>query len=122
VIADGLVIRRNKKGRAVYTTRPFKRGAIVTECTMLVWPIDQPADNFVGKYLWTWADSGVHHMREALCLGIASLFNHSNTPNTGARRLYKQTKMVFRALRDIEQGEEVVIDYGPAADEFQVIE
>ena len=117
---DGLVIRRNRKGRGVYATRFFHRGDLVATCPMLVWPTNIAADRFIGQYVWTWADHGALHMREALCLGIASLFNHDPKPNTGSRRLYRHRRMVFRALRTIKPQEEILIDYGVGADRFEV--
>jgi len=121
-----LIIRHNGKGRdgydrGVYTARRFQRGELISECPMLVWPRNVAADRFIGNYLWSWADdAGRRYAREALCLGIASLFNHSPRPNTGIRRLYDRDRMTFRALRRIEKGEEILIDYGVGAGHFEV--
>jgi len=115
VIADGLTIRRNAKGRAVYATRAFRRGERVSECTMLVWPKSIKPDRFVRLYVWEWIDT------HAICLGIASLFNHGVLPNTGSQRLYDSNKMAFNALRDIARGEEILVDYGEGASAFKVI-
>ena len=37
--------------------------------------------------------------------------NHSETPNAAV--VQDETKLLLEALRDIERGEEVTIDYGP---------
>jgi uncharacterized protein len=117
---DGLLIRRNRKGRGVYARRRFRRGQVLCTCPVLVWPASIPADRFIGKYVWSWTDERRRlHAREALCLGIASLFNHSATPNTGSQRLYARRRMIFCALRDIAVGEEILIDYGPTP--FEVL-
>lgn len=119
---EDLIIRRNKKGRGVYAVHGFKRGQIVCACPVLVWPGNIAADRFIGRYLWSWSDpNGTTHMCEALCLGISALFNHSPKPNTGSQRLYARQRMIHKALRDIERGEEILIDYGPAADCFKVL-
>jgi len=117
---DGLAIRRNRKGRGVYATRRFRRGEIVTSSPVLVWPESVPADRFIGLYVWSWVDDrGRHHARDALPLGLVSLCNHSAKPNTGAHRLYRQRRIVCKALRDIEPGEEILVDYGVAAECFK---
>lgn len=120
---DGLAIRVNRMGRGVYATRPFRRGSLVTSCPVLVWPENVAADKFIGRYVWSWQDERRRdHAREALALGIASLFNHHPKPNTGSQRLYRRRRMVFRALRDIRRGEEIFVDYGIAAEYFEVNE
>lgn len=120
-----LIIRHNGKGhgeyaRGVYATRRFERGELVCECVMLVWPRNVPADKFIGDYVWSWEDNAnPNHAREALCLGLPSLFNHSRRPNTGIRRLYRRSHMLFKALRRIEKGEEILVDYGIGAERFE---
>jgi uncharacterized protein len=113
VADDGLVIRRNRFGRGVYATRRFRRGEVVCSAPVLVWPTAVACDAFIGKYAWSWQG------HEAVPLGLISLFNHSDRPNTGIRRLYRQRRMICNALRTIEPGAEITIDYGAAADAFE---
>ena len=114
MIGSGLAIRRNRHGRGVYATRRFGRGEMVCSAPVLVWPTRIACDAFIGKYAWSWQG------HEAVPLGLISLFNHSDQPNTGSRRLYRRRRMVCNALRVIEPGEEILIDYGGAADEFEL--
>ncbi|MDE2022149.1 MAG: SET domain-containing protein-lysine N-methyltransferase [Patescibacteria group bacterium] len=117
----GLVVRRNRFGRGVYTTARIARGQIVAQCPVLVWPVTVAADEFIGRYVWSWKDSRGHdHALEALCLGLPSLFNHDPKPNTGSQRFYRRRRMVFKALRNIAAGEEILIDYGAGASGFDV--
>jgi len=119
-LGHGLVIRHNRKGRAVYAAQWIPRGMIVHECTMLVYPPGQKPDRFAMLYVWEWKLSR-RAWSYAICLGIGSLFNHSPKPNTGSARLYKSRKMVFTALRDIARGEEILVNYEAGATAFKVL-
>jgi len=51
--------------------------------------------------------------RQALALGLGSMFNHKRRPNVGwARDIPRQT-IRYYTLRDVEEGEELCISYGP---------
>ncbi len=115
MIDDGFIIRRNRKGRGVYARRRFRRGQTMCACPVLVWPRGPVPDKFIAQYIWNWGRVS------GLPLGIVSMCNHSPRPNMGARRLYAGRRMICKALRDIEIGEEILIDYGPAADNFEVL-
>jgi len=115
-----LVIRNNDKGRGVYTQYSITRGDRVHECTMLVYPRGVRPDRFMKRYVWEWRDG--RRVTDAICLGMGSLFNHSPKPNVSSRRLFKSCRMIFTALRDIQDGEELLVDYGAGAELFEVVE
>jgi hypothetical protein len=115
VTDDGFIIRRNRKGRGVYARRRFRRGAIMCACPVLVWPRGRVPDAFIWQYIWEWDG------KSGLPLGIISMCNHSPSPNMGTRCLYANRRMICRALRDIRVGEEILIDYGPASGNFEVL-
>jgi uncharacterized protein len=51
---------------------------------------------------------------QALILGLGSMFNHSNLrQNVGWERDIKNLLITYTALRDIKDGEELCISYGP---------
>lgn len=53
-------------------------------------------------------------MHQAIVLGLGSMFNHSAIrQNIGWKRNLEAEVIVYSALRDIEQGEELLISYGP---------
>ena len=111
-----LVVRRNNKGRGVYAGRRFYRGDVVDDSPVLLL---RAADGkgTIGKYWWEWKGS----FKYAIPLGKCSLFNYNHRPNTGALRLYKQNRIIFRALRVIQKGEEILIDYGLDFIDFKVL-
>lgn len=55
-------------------------------------------------YVFNWGESST-----ALALGFGSLYNHSFTPN--ATTLETADELVITALRDIDPGEEIFINY-----------
>jgi SET domain-containing protein len=51
--------------------------------------------------------------REALALGLGSMFNHNRTPNIAWERQLATESIRYFTLREILTGEELCISYGP---------
>jgi len=51
--------------------------------------------------------------RQALALGLGSMFNHNRIPNVAWERQLLSESIRYFTLRDIEEGEELCISYGP---------
>lgn len=116
------------KGRGVFARRAIRKGEIIERAPVLVLPLSDvmrgPDDwTGLGNYCFEWGKN-----RVALALGFGSLYNHSFNPNARyddeARRLRIK---VFSAIRDIEPGEEVTINYNGDPEDrspvwFRVIE
>jgi hypothetical protein len=51
--------------------------------------------------------------RQALALGLGSMFNHKRVPNVAWERSIATQSIRYFTLRDIEEGEELCISYGP---------
>jgi uncharacterized protein len=51
--------------------------------------------------------------RQALALGLGSMFNHKRIPNVAWERSILTQSIRYFTLRDIEEGEELCISYGP---------
>lgn len=62
----------------------------------------------------TWPSPDVHSPpTQAIALGLGSLFNHSTLhQNVGWRRAVPDECLIYTALRDIDEGEELCISYG----------
>jgi hypothetical protein len=96
------------KGRGVFTTSKISKGEpIATDCVVLV-----PKDHFeqVGPplacYPLAW-DKECH----CLVLGLISLVNHAEEPNSYPERDMKKLLLRLVAKRDIEAGEEITYHY-----------
>ena len=105
--SDAIEVKRIKgKGRGVFALRLIRKGELIEKVPMLVMPDDENLEGTViSKYCFAWGRGTV-----ALALGFGSLYNHSYRPNARYDDVGPQTKE-FTALRDIEPGEEIVVNY-----------
>lgn len=100
------------KGRGVLARRRIQRGELIERAPIMVFTpeewelVDQTA---LTDYCFNWGER-----QGALAFGYGSLYNHSFTPN--ARYIKNQREMVidFVALKDIEEGEEITVNYNGA--------
>ncbi len=107
--SDLVRVRTTKeKGRGVYARKAIKKGATIEKVPLLFLPMDtfvNGRDNkHLNMYFFLWSEKTV-----AVSLGFGSLYNHSYEPN--ARYEYGKKTLRYLALRDIEKGEEILINY-----------
>ena len=106
--SDAVEVKRSRgKGRGVFARRAIRKGEVFETCPVLVLPagtIEDFSTGF-GPYVFEWGEGKV-----ALALGFGSLYNHSYRPNARYDDVGPQTKE-FTALKDIEPGEEIVVNY-----------
>lgn len=111
------------KGRGVFAKGPIRKGAVVERVPVLLVPVKDLVDGWANptlrKYFYLWNRTHV-----AITLGYGSLYNHSFEPNA----LYEHGDgvMIYRALRDIDRGEEITVNYNgdpedQSAVEFKVV-
>lgn len=94
-------------GRGVFATRPFTAGAIVEDAPCVEIPADQHSPLI--DYVFRSPNVGFH----LLVTGYGMLYNHDEDANVEVDRSQCPARMLFRAVRDIEAGEELFIHYGP---------
>ncbi len=102
-------------GRGLETFASLKKGTFVMQSELLVLDV---ADTMIVNstelkhYTFKYSD-----FQDCLCLGLGEIFNHSDTPNVKyeledfEQQGQKRKVMMFTALRDIEAGEQLFIDY-----------
>lgn len=114
------------KGRGVVAQRSFIAGETIERPPVIVIPAEEAPrirDTRLAHYYFEWGDDC---QQAAIALGYGSLYNHSYTPN--ARYEFREAEecLEFLALRDIQPGEEITINYnnlGPSSTQplkFQV--
>ena len=104
--SEFLRVKRIKgKGRGVVARCAIPADTVIERAPVLVIPEDELDDSVLVNYVYHWGRNTV-----ALALGYGSLYNHSFTPNAKYEDIGRQTK-VFTALRDIDEGEEITINY-----------
>jgi SET domain-containing protein len=99
-----------KMGRGVFTTEIISKGTIIETAETIPF---KNSDLNVGAKLNSYT-FGINKRESLIALGIGSLFNHSTEPNVFVE-IYKENKQYYldySALRDLEEGEELFIDYG----------
>lgn len=99
------------KGRGVVATRRIARGDLVERVPVVVVPASQFAAvsaTVLDGYVYDWGASGEEL---AVALGHGSLYNHSFEPNVVYVKHLDARLLEYRALRDVEAGEELLINY-----------
>lgn len=94
--------------RGLIATRKIKKDEVVERCPAVVYP-KKPhiiAQTIFDHYVFEWDDT-----HEALALGYGSLCNHSYERNVYVDFDYDTKEFFFTALRDIVEGEELLISY-----------
>jgi uncharacterized protein len=102
----GLEVRAARHGRGVFATRRFRTGELVERCPTVALP-DSDVTGLLGDYVYNSVAAG----DVLLVLGYGMLYNHSPEPNVEYVQEDPST-IDYLALRPIEAGEELTIDYG----------
>ncbi len=109
-----------QRGRGVVAADRIRRGDLVERSPVLIIPpSDRAATDatVIFTYVFMWEHNTIeedlyqHQGRAAIALGYTSLLNHSYTPNCEFIRHIDELAIDLVAIRDIEAGEELTIDY-----------
>jgi hypothetical protein len=113
------------KGRGVFAKEFIPEGTVFERVPVLVLPAKEVLPYDEGGVLWQYVfEYGRNNV--ALALGFGSLYNHSYSPNARYDDAGRQIKE-YKALRDIQKGEEITINYNGSEDcmdpvDFDVLE
>jgi hypothetical protein len=99
------------KGRGVFAGRTFRADEVIEVAPVIVipdiqWPHIEPTELY--HYSFSFGPDLQH---AAIALGYGSLYNHSYTPNTHFHLMWEERTIRFVALRDIAEGEEILVNY-----------
>ncbi|HYF29068.1 MAG TPA: SET domain-containing protein [Candidatus Paceibacterota bacterium] len=99
-------------GRGVFATVPLADGELVESCPVIALPDKRDRARLrktgLVNYYFLWGKERKH---AAICLGFGSLYNHSYEPNCFYVKRIEEAQMDFYALRDIQAGEELTVNY-----------
>lgn len=103
------------KGRGVFAKRRFQAGDIIERVPVIPIPAEEePGPGTVlYNYLIAWGPDGKD---SALALGFGSIYNHSYEPNAFYERREGELCIDFIALRPIDVGEEILVNYNKDPD------
>jgi uncharacterized protein len=96
-------------GRGVFATRSFAAGTTVERCPVVIVPATERhlLDNtHLFNYYFYWEGDAA-----AIALGYGSLYNHSAPASARYCKIFDAEIVEIMALRDIEPGYEITIDY-----------
>jgi uncharacterized protein len=105
-----------RRGRGVFALRRFTAGEIIETCHVIVIPAAQwpRIENTVFfDYAFQWGSDG---QTAAIAMGYGSFYNHSYTPNAVYAKRIEDVAIDFTALREIGEGEEIVVNYNGRPD------
>jgi hypothetical protein len=105
-------------GRGVFAGRAYCAGEVIEVCPVVRIPAHPKGagGKALEHYVFQW-DEGTGEL--AIALGYGSLYNHSPEPNARFNPRASRDDIVFRALRDIEEGEQIFVDYRWDAAEYE---
>jgi len=106
IVGAVFVGRSSVHGRGVFAARSFEADELIEECPVLLVPSGAVAEAGLDGYCFEWTED--HH---ALALGYGSLYNHSWRPNARYDHDHDAGVVTYTAVRRIEAGEEVTINY-----------
>jgi SET domain-containing protein len=99
------------KGRGVFTDSPISKDTLIERCPVIEIPALQSGHidvTVLYDYYFGW---GQDNQEIAIALGYGSLYNHSFSPNAVYVKNLSDQTIDYVALRDIEPGEEILVNY-----------
>lgn len=109
------VVPIDGKGRGIVTTQRIAAGTVIETAPVVPYRTECRRDEMPDRSLPPELADLPHDWDEkhgCLVFGAMQFTNHSDTPNASFTRDFEALTMTFTALRDIEVGEEITIDYG----------
>ena len=98
-------------GRGVFTAEEIAPASIIETAPVIVLQKDDVSlihKTHLHDYYFLW---GANQNQAAIALGYGSLYNHSSSPNADFELDYETQFIIFKAIRKIDAGEEIRIDY-----------
>lgn len=99
------------KGLGVFATEKIYKDEIIEECPVFgIGELSNDANKIFHNYKFSYPKS--RYEENVIAWGYGSLYNHSNNPNCDWSEHPYHRGFRFISLRDIEEGEEILIYYG----------
>jgi SET domain-containing protein len=108
--------RTPNRGWGVFALKNFEAGELIESAPVLTF--DTKARKTLEKtllnhYIYPWRSV----RGAALAFGYGSIYNHSFEPNADWKQNFKTKCMVYRAIRPIKKGEEILVNYNGEPDD-----
>jgi len=115
------VRRTSKKGRGVFALKDFKTGDIIESCPVINVNTKERKHcekTILNFYIYPWRST----RSGSIVLGYGSIYNHSFDPNADWKQNFKTECMVYRAIKPIKKGEEILVNYNGEPDDKTAID
>ncbi|MEX2054217.1 MAG: SET domain-containing protein [Candidatus Colwellbacteria bacterium] len=102
--------RSGNKGRGVFALKNFKKGEVLEECPVIPLTAKESSicdQTILEYYVYPWRGK----RDGAIVMGYGMLYNHSPEPNARYHLKYDRKRVIFKALRSIKKGEEILVNY-----------
>ena len=113
-------ISKELKIRGLIAARYIKKNEIIESCPLILIDIASEGKHLeqttLHKYYYEY-----NSKYDCIVLGYGGLINHSYTPNTKYTYDFKNKRIVYRALKDIKDGEEIVVNYNFVPDDKNAV-
>ncbi|MCB9285330.1 MAG: SET domain-containing protein-lysine N-methyltransferase [Lewinellaceae bacterium] len=104
-------------GRGVFTLDEIPADSLIEICPVIIlsgFDMKQIHQTDLHDYYFLWGDE---QDQAAIALGYGSLYNHSYHPNAKYLLDYERNTIDIYTIRDIEDGEEITINYNGDPDD-----
>ncbi len=105
------IITKPKLGRGVFTSQDIQEGDLIEVCHIIKIPQSQLPiihKTVLHDYYFLWSE---HLEACAIALGFGSLYNHQTFPNANFILDLDNDTIDIVAIKDIQAGEEITINY-----------
>jgi uncharacterized protein len=96
-------------GKGIFATATISKHEILETCPLLLLTKEDTAiidKTDLYNYYFAWNENNY-----AISLGFGSIYNHSYTPNAIYEKDFENNVIVFKAIQDIKELEEITINY-----------
>ena len=109
------------RGRAIFARRRIAMGEVIERAPVIVLPKKQWPNvkkSILENYAFDW---GKNDQDSVIALGYVSIYNHSYSPNAKLEQLTDELLMEVTALKRIEAGQEITINYNGDPDNREAV-
>jgi SET domain-containing protein len=105
--------KSNIHGYGIFAREFIPAGELIERCPII--RIEQADFSYLSKttlqkYLFDW--SSPSSFAAAFVMGYGMVYNHSYTPNAMNKKNWQESSMDHFAIKDIQIGEEITLNYG----------
>jgi SET domain-containing protein len=110
-----------KKGRGAFARKPIKKGTLIDVAHVVLIPnkdYRKIKKTYLYNYCYIWEDPKHEPaFKNAITLSVSQFINHSYTPNLKYLYDYDNKAIEFSAIQDIQEGEELTVNYNGLVDD-----